>query len=111
MADGVVDRVQIQPVATVRCRQADDRSGCWISAALRSCEERARRLDLGDAHGKEYGRAMHYRFQEDVEGWRIFATVGVEKTPTVTSEKLGAIGIDLNADHVAVTELDQDLYP
>ena len=78
-----------------------------LCAALRSCEERARRLDLGDARAKEYGRAIQYRFCLDAEGWRIFATVGVEKTPTVTSDKVGAIGIDLNADHVAVTELDR----
>ncbi|MFZ4099526.1 MAG: hypothetical protein ACOYKZ_04280 [Chlamydiia bacterium] len=78
-----------------------------LCAALRSCKERAKRLDLGDPRAKEFGRAVHYRFYEDAKGWTVFATVGVEKTPTVTSEKVGVIGIDLNADHVAVTELDR----
>ena len=78
-----------------------------VCAALRSCEERAKRLAAGDARAKEYGQAIQYRFCEDDKGWRVFATVDVPKTPTVTSEKLGAIGIDLNADHVAVTELDR----
>ena len=37
----------------------------------------------------------------------MFATTNVEKTPVVTDRRLGAIGVDLNADHLAVTETDR----
>ena len=37
----------------------------------------------------------------------MFTTTGTEKAPVVTDRKLGAIGVDLNADHLAVTETDR----
>ena len=37
----------------------------------------------------------------------MFVTTKVVKTPAVTDRKLGAIGVDLNADHLAVTETDR----
>ena len=53
------------------------------------------------------GQAISYRFKRDARGWRVFVTTKVVKTPAVTDRKLGAIGVDLNADHLAVTETDR----
>ena len=37
----------------------------------------------------------------------MFATTRMVKTPVLTDRSLGAIGVDLNADHLAVTETDR----
>ena len=52
------------------------------------------------------GRAISYRFKRDAKGWRVFATVEKVSVPVVTDRLLGAVGVDLNADHLAVTETD-----
>ena len=36
----------------------------------------------------------------------VFATTNVTEAPVVTDQRLGAIGVDLNADHLAVAETD-----
>ncbi len=51
-------------------------------------------------------RALSYRFKKDKKGWRIFVSFSREKAPIVTKENLGAIGVDINANHLAVTEID-----
>jgi len=51
--------------------------------------------------------AISYRFVRDKKGWRIFATLPVRKPPTETKVELGVIGVDINADHLAVTETDR----
>ena len=53
------------------------------------------------------GQAISYRFKRDARGWRVFATTKMSKTPVITNRRLGAIGVDLNADHLAVTETDR----
>ena len=53
------------------------------------------------------GQAISYRFKRDRRGWRVFATTDIAKAPVVTDRRLGAIGVDLNADHLAVTETDR----
>ena len=52
-------------------------------------------------------RAISYRFLKDPKGWRIFATTTSEKPEWVSDIRLGVIGIDINADHLAVTETDR----
>ncbi len=52
------------------------------------------------------GRAISYRFKRDGRGRWVFVTTKVEKAPVATDRKLGAIGVDLNADHLAITETD-----
>ena len=54
------------------------------------------------------GQAVSYRFQRDKKGWRVFVTTCVAQAPVVTDQTLGAIGVDLNADHLAVSETDGD---
>ena len=53
------------------------------------------------------GQAINYRFKRDARGWRVFATTEMAKAAVVTNRSLGAIGVDLNADHMAVTETDR----
>ena len=52
------------------------------------------------------GQAISYRFKRDGRGWRVFATTRMMDVPVVTDQCLGAIGVDLNADHLAVAETD-----
>lgn len=71
-------------------------------------------IDLDLAYGSEAVRqamknkqAISYRFMRDEKGWRVFiSTEAIEKTMT-TSTALGAIGVDINEHHLAVTETDR----
>lgn len=55
--------------------------------------------------------ALNYRFQKDEKGWRIFISFAHEKTKVVTDLKLGAIGIDINVNHIALAETDSKGNP
>ena len=52
------------------------------------------------------GQAISYRFKRDDKGWRVFATTDMMDVPVETDQRRGAIGVDLNADHLAVAETD-----
>ena len=52
------------------------------------------------------GQAISYRFKRDHKGWRVFATTQMMDVAVVTDKQRGAIGVDLNADHLAVAETD-----
>ena len=56
---------------------------------------------------KRTGRAISYRFLRDDKGWRVFASVEVKAAATVTSAALGCVGVDINADHLAVAQVDR----
>ena len=91
--------------------------GLWFAhghaqllAALASNAEYARcRREHGEqaARATALGRAVSYRFKRDGKGWRVFATTGMMGVPLVTDHKRGVIGVDLNADHLAVAETDR----
>ena len=51
-------------------------------------------------------RALSYRFKRDKKGWRVFLSTSMERD-TISSIKIGAIGADLNADCIAVSETDR----
>ena len=55
---------------------------------------------------REEGQAISYRFKRDGKGWRVFASVKHQPVPVVTNRRLGAIGVDVNPDHLAVSETD-----
>ena len=81
-----------------------------VLAALQSnVDYRAYRRLHGEkaARGGGLGQAISYRFKRDARGWRVFATTEMVKAPVLTDRSLGAIGVDLNADHMAVTETDR----
>ena len=62
------------------------------------CEKEARATTLG--------QAISYRFKRDAKGWRVFATTELPELEITMDRWRGAIGVDLNADHVAVAETD-----
>ena len=58
------------------------------------------------ARATALGQAISYRFKRDAKGWRVFATTQMMDVPVVTDQRRGAIGVDLNADHLAVADTD-----
>ena len=80
-----------------------------VLAALGSNVEYARfRRQHGEkaARAAELGQAISYRFKRDGRGWQVFATVDAAPAPVVTDGRRGVVGVDLNADHLAVCETD-----
>ena len=51
------------------------------------------------------GKALSCRFHRDGKGWRMLVSTDVEGRAPIRTNK-GIIGVDLNADHLAVTEAD-----
>ena len=51
--------------------------------------------------------ALSWRFVRDRKGWRVLATVSVPGGQVRSVEHLGVVGVDLNADHLAVTDVDR----
>ncbi len=79
-----------------------------IEAALLQNKKRRERKTRQDFSYKYYGQAITYRFLRDAKGWRVFVIVA--KMPInhlKTIKHAGTIGIDLNANHVAMTETDR----
>lgn len=56
---------------------------------------------------KDKWQAISYRFLRDDKGWRVFVTAAVPEVNRISDSRLGVIGIDINADHIAVTETDR----
>ena len=80
-----------------------------LLAALQSNAEYTRcRREHGEkaARATKLGQAISYRFKRDGRGWRVFVTTRMMDVPVVTDRRRGAIGVDLNADHLAVAETD-----
>ena len=68
----------------------------------------AYRREHGDkaARATALGQAISYRFKRDGKGWRVFVSTEMMDVPFVTDRRRGAIGVDLNADHLAAAETD-----
>ena len=80
-----------------------------VLAALESNGEyAAHRREHGEksARATELGQAISYRFKRDAKGWRVFVSTEMMEVPAVTDQRRGAMGVDLNADHLAVAETD-----
>ena len=80
-----------------------------LLAALQSNAEYTRcRREHGEkaARATKLGQAISYRFKRDARGWRVFVTTRMMDVPVVTDRRRGAIGVDLNTDHLAVAETD-----
>ena len=88
-----------------------------VLAALASNAEYVRcRREHGEksARATGLGQAISYRFKHDAKGpvlslskgWRVFVTTEMQTVPVVTDKRRGAVGVDLNADHLAVCETD-----
>ena len=80
-----------------------------VLAGLQSnAEYVAYRREHGEksARATELGQAISYRFKRDGKGWRVFVSTEMMDVPVVTDRRRGAIGVDLNADHLAVADTD-----
>ena len=82
--------------------------GQVLAALASNAEYVAYRREHGDqaARATELGQAISYRFKRDGKGWRVFATTELPEVAITTDRRRGAIGVDLNADHLAVVETD-----
>ena len=82
-----------------------------ILAALESNAEYARCKRLNGekaARATDSGQALSFRFKRDGKGWRVFVSTQRSYVPVVTDRQRGALGVDLNGDHLAVSETDGD---
>ena len=80
-----------------------------VLAALQSnADYAAYRRQHGEkaARATGLGQAVSYRFKRDAKGWRVFVTTNMMVVPVVTNQRLGAIGVDVNVDHLAIAETD-----
>jgi IS605 OrfB family transposase len=78
-----------------------------IVDALRSSKRGEAKTKAGKAIIKRTGCAMSYRFVRDAKGWRVFVSCKAQAVQVISSRALGAIGVDINADHLAVSEIDR----
>jgi len=69
-------------------------------------------------HGQEIlsnallsGQSISYLFVRKEKGWYVHATTERVEVPVVTNRKNGALGIDLNTDHIAVSRIDASGNP
>ena len=79
-----------------------------LTALQSNAEYAAYRRQHGEkaARATGLGQAVSYRFKRDGRGWRVFVTTEMMDVPVVTDRSQGAVGVDLNADHLAVAETD-----
>jgi IS605 OrfB family transposase len=78
-----------------------------IEAALNDNEARRFLKKIKKAQSKHYGQAITYRFLRDDKGWRVFVSTARPEVPIKTLKHIGTIGIDLNANHIALVETDR----
>ncbi len=78
-----------------------------IEACLDDNETRRFLKNTKNAQSKHYGKAITYRFLRDKKGWRVFVSTARPIVPIKTLKNIGTIGIDLNANHIALVETDR----
>lgn len=52
-------------------------------------------------------QALSYRVVRDASGRRVFISTDIAKRTRITSRQTGTVGVDINADHLAIAELDR----
>ncbi|ABM36636.1 IS200/IS605 family accessory protein TnpB-related protein [Polaromonas naphthalenivorans] len=78
-----------------------------IVAALCTSQHVTTKTKAGVAMVKRTGTALSYRFVRDAKGWRVFVSVHAKAVKVSTSAGMGSMGVDVNADHLAVAETDR----
>ena len=78
-----------------------------ITAALASSQRIASTTRAGKPTVKRIGSALSYRFVRDDKGWRVFVSCEAAPVKTTTRSAIGSIGVDINSNHLAVSELDR----
>lgn len=82
-----------------------------IRKAMEGCERRKVFKNKKDPSYVFFGQAISFRFQRKAPGrWTLFVTTSME-APAVTTKNKGAIGIDINTDHLALVEIDAQGNP
>ena len=75
----------------------------------------SRKIDSETKAGKSIrrltGTAISYRFKRDDKGWRVFVSTESTASAVVSNATLGSIGVDVNAGHLAVSEIDSSGNP
>ena len=83
-----------------------------INAALENNKRRkslrlkAGRDQFGDLY-KHYGQALLFRFVRDKKGWWLLVTTVAVRGCPCTRPEAGAMGLDINADHLALALIDR----
>lgn len=103
-------RLRLPPVLSEKYGKYLDISGIHfqygqntILASLYSCLER-RQATQNKAN---LGRALSYRFKKDKKGWIAFVSTEYDKPRIISDDEYGAIGLDINANHLALVEIDR----
>lgn len=78
-----------------------------VVAALNSSCRIEKTSKSGKTSQSRDGTALTYRFVRDDRGWRVMVSVAVKPKNTRSSQGLGAVGVDFNADHLALAEVDR----
>lgn len=78
-----------------------------VLTSLRSCLERNRLSKNKNESYVEFGEAISYRFKRDEKGWIVFVSTSLSEPNWISNVELGTIGVDINADHLAVAEVDR----
>ena len=87
-----------------------------IRAALRSNQRRqelhsrAGQAEFGDLY-QQYGQALSFRFVHDEKGWRLLVTTAALHGGQSGHPEMGAMGLDINADHLALALVDRHGNP
>ena len=103
LPDALADMAKYLTITGVRFAYGTEN----ILAALSSSRVVKSTLPDGRQIRRRDGTALTYRFVRDEKGWRVLVSVAVSAVERVTHRLLGAIGVDLNADHLAVAEIDR----
>lgn len=69
--------------------------------------ERRKKLRLEKKPYSHLGKAMNYLFKKDKKSWRIFVTIEKERPELISKKNIGTIGVDINANHIALVETDR----
>lgn len=78
-----------------------------IAAALNTSQRITATTKAGVVTVKRTGTALSYRFVRDAKGWRVFVSCQAQAVKIETHGAMGAVGVDVNADHLAVSETDR----
>lgn len=103
LPDALIDSGKTIEISKVRFAYGQDQ----IIAALQSSRRISSMTRSGKYTQKLTGTALSYRFLRDEKGWRVFVSVEAAPKVCVTHRAIGAIGIDVNADHLALAETDR----
>lgn len=76
-------------------------------AALASSQRIASVTKAGKPTVKRIGSALSYRFVRDDKGWRIFVSCEAPAVQSTSNSAMGAVAVDINANHLAVAEIDR----